>query len=206
MIAGGRGRSRFASQMLPRIAAWLLPSEGRMKFTRDSVVTLSLPAGKSDHFEWDESLPGFGVRLRQGGSLTWVIQYRFGPQQRRESLGDVRKVTLEAAQAIARKRFAKVELSIDPAAERARQRAEAAASKLTIGTVADRYLAAKEDVLRQSTHKAAKRYFAVQWAPMANRPLDAVKRAEVAARLQEIIKAHGRTSAARARGHLSSMF
>ena len=50
-----------------------------MKFTRDSVVTLSLPAGKSDHFEWDESLPGFGVRLRQGGSLTWVIQYRFGP-------------------------------------------------------------------------------------------------------------------------------
>ena len=52
---------------------------------------LALPPGKGDHIEWDETLPGFGVRLR-GRSKGWVVQYRVGRQQRRESLGDVRKV------------------------------------------------------------------------------------------------------------------
>ena len=48
------------------------------------------------------------------------LQYRISGRQRRESLGDVRKVSLEDARKIARQRFAQVELGIDPAAERAR--------------------------------------------------------------------------------------
>ena len=54
-------------------------------------------------------MPGFGVRLR-GRSKRWVVQYRSERQQRRESLGDVRKVSLEDARKIARQRFAQVEL------------------------------------------------------------------------------------------------
>jgi integrase len=181
-----------------------------MKFTPE---TLSLPEGKNEHFEWDPSLPGFGVRLRgnsKGGvSKHWVAQYRIGSQQRRESLGDIRKVTLEAARKIARQRFAQVELNIDPVAERKQARAKAAAAKLTLSVAADRYLDDRQAVIRPNTFKALQMYFAVHWKPLRNRPIDgdgAISRADIAARLQEITKAHGRIAAARARDYLIAFY
>jgi integrase len=177
-----------------------------MEFNKHTASEVSLPKGKREHFEWDASLPGFGVRIRSTGTKTWVVQYRFRGEQRRESLGDVRRFSLEGARKIARKRFAQVELDIDPAAERVKARAQATAAKLTLATAMDRYLDAKQDVMRASTHKAATRYFAVHWKPLRDKPLDSIKRADVAARLQELIKAHGRTSAARARDYLRAMF
>ena len=176
-----------------------------MKFTTDAVTALRLPAGKKDHFEWDDALPGFGVRLR-GDTKRWTVQYRVGAQQRRESLGDVRKVRLDDARRIARQRFAQAELGTDPAAARALARSAATAAKLTIANVAGRYLGAKQGVLRPNTYNVAKRHFAVLWAPLADWPIDAVKRADVAARLQEIAKGHGRSAAHAARANLSAMF
>jgi hypothetical protein len=98
-----------------------------MKFTTDKVAVLTRPPGKTDHIEWDDEVPGFGVRLR-GETKRWVIQYRIGAQQRRESLGDTRKVRLDDARKIARHRFAQAELGTDPAGDcgavaRNRQRA-----------------------------------------------------------------------------------
>jgi integrase len=171
-----------------------------MKLTTAAVAALALPPGKTDHIEWDDELPGFGVRLR-GNSSRWVVQYRAGTKQGRESLGDVRKVTLDAARKIARQRFAQVELGTDPVAQR-----KAAAAALTLAKTMDRYLEAKQDVVRPATYKAAKRYFERAWKPLRERPLNAITRADVAARLQELIKLHGRTSAARARDYLSAMY
>jgi integrase len=182
-----------------------------MEFTKESVASLSLPAGKDDHFEPDPSLPGFGVRLRrrtggEGVSKKWAVLHRFNGDQRRKSFGDVRKITLDDARKIARQRFAQIELGIDPDAVRAEARAQAAAAKLTLATVADRYLEAKRDVMRPSTYKAAKVYFTTHWKPLRDMPVDSIKRVHVAARLQELIKARGRTSAARARDYLRAMF
>jgi integrase len=178
-----------------------------MKFTPE---TLSLPEGKNEHFEWDPSLPGFGVRLRRnskgGVSKHWVIQYRIGSQQRRESLGDIRKITLEAARKIARQRFAQVELNIDPVAERKQAHAKAAAAILTLAIAADRYLDDRQAVIRPNTFKALQRYFAVHWKSLRNRRIDEISRADIAARLQEITKAHGRIAAARARDYLIAFF
>jgi integrase len=172
-----------------------------MKLTKDAVAILALPPGKVDHIEWDDALPGFGVRLR-GNSKRWVVQYRAGTQQRRESLGDVRKVNLDDARRIARQRFAQVELGVDPGAERERASAEA----ITLGLVISRYLGAKQDVLRPSSYKAATRYLEEHWKPLHGRPLGAIKRADVAARLQETVKTYGRTSAARGRDNLSALY
>jgi Arm DNA-binding domain/Phage integrase central domain len=172
-----------------------------MRLTKDAITALTLPSGKADHIEWDSDLPGFGVRLR-GGSKSWCVQYRVGQRQRRESLGDVRKVKLEDARKIARQRFAQVELGVDPAAERE----QASARALTLGAIIARYLDARRDVLRPNTLKAAQRYFAEHWRPLHSRSLDTIKRADVAARLQEVTKAYGRTSAARARDNLSALF
>jgi hypothetical protein len=170
-----------------------------------TVAALTIPEGKTDHIEWDAEVPGFGVRLR-GGSKRWIVQYRVGVQQRRESLGDVRKVKLEDARKIARQRFAQVELGHDPAAERAKVRQDAARSKLTLASVAARYLSVKQERLRPNTYKQLTWHFGILWAPLGSQPIDQVKRADVAARLQEITKAHGRTSAARARSNLSALF
>jgi integrase len=176
-----------------------------MKLSKEGAAELVLPVGKSDHIEWDDDLPGFGIRLR-GKTKSWIVQYRVGIQQRRESLGDIRKVKIEDARKIARQRFAQAELGVDPAAERAKSRAAAAASKWTLAAVVERYLAAKKSQLRPSTYKHAERYFAVQWKPLRNRAIDTIRRADVAATLQDVVRNHGRTSAARARGNLSALF
>jgi integrase len=176
-----------------------------MKLTAQTIRTITAPAGKADFIAWDDAMPGFGLRLR-GDKKTWVIQYRIGQQQRRESLGALSKVTLEAARTIARTRFAQVQLGTDPGAEKAKARETANAAVLTLGTVAARYLDAKKDTLRPSTFNGASRHLLVHFAPLAARPLAEIKRAEVAARLQEVIKEYGRTAAARARSTLSSLF
>jgi integrase len=173
-----------------------------MKLTPTVVAELTLPPGKSDHIEWDNELPGFGVRVRPK-SKSYVVQYRAGTrQQRRESLGDTRKVRLDDARKIARQRFAAVELGTDPVGVRK----AAAAATLTLAATMDRYLDAKRDVMRPSTFQAAERYFRAHWKPLRERPLGVITRSDVAARLQELTKQHGRTSAARARDYLSAMF
>jgi integrase len=166
-----------------------------------------MPPGKSDHLVWDPSLPGFGIRAR-GNAKRWVIQYRINGRQRREAIGDVRKVELSDARRIAKQRFASVELGVDPAAERAKARAEAANLELTVGRVAEQYLAAKADVLRPNTLKAARRYFSLHWKPLRDRPIEGtskIARTDIAAHLQRLSKERGRIAAARARASLSAL-
>jgi len=172
-----------------------------MKFTTAGVAALKRPADKDDHVEWDDALPGFGVRLR-GNSKTYLIQYRVGLQQRRESIGDVRKMKLDAARDIARKRFAQAKLGTDPAVEKAKARA----ATLILGDVVDRYLSVKEAELRRSTFTAASRYFRVHWAPLLRRPLESIRRPDIAALLHDLAKARGRVAAARAKSNLSALY
>ena len=99
-----------------------------MKLTDRTVAGLVRPAKKDDVVIWDDDLPGFGVRLR-GDHKAYLIQFRVGPLQRRESLGDTRQTKLEDARRAARQRFAQAQLGVDPAAERAKARAKAAAAR-----------------------------------------------------------------------------
>jgi integrase len=176
-----------------------------MRFTKAGVEALELSPGQTERIVWDEDLPGFGCRIR-ATSKAWRIQYRVNRQQRSESLGDIRKVSLEDAKRIARARFAQVELGLDPAVDRAQAQAEAAAAKLTLGVVSERYLDARKAALRPATLRAAVYHFGTLWAPLRNRPIEGIRRADVAARLGEIAKAHGRVTAARARGNLSTLY
>ena len=176
-----------------------------MKLTTGSVAALTLPTGKTDHMEWDDNLPGFGIRVR-GQGKHYIVQYRVGTQQRRESLGDVRKIALDQARTIARQRFAAVELGSDPAAEKAKARAADAVRALTLNVAAARYLDYKKDRLSRSSFNSAQRHFHTHFAPLLNRPLADISRKEIAARLQEIIKENGPTAAARARSTLLTLY
>jgi integrase len=184
-----------------------------VKLTKHSVAELLLPPGKIDHTAWDDELPGFGLRLRKskgGVSKSYRIQYRVGSQQRSKHL-DARKVKLEDARKVARQFFAQAHLGVDPAAEKAKERIAAAAAKLTLASIADRYLAVKRQALlagtySASTYEATVRYFNVHWAPLRGRPIDGIKRPEVAARLQELTAEYGRSAAGKARYTLSALY
>ncbi|MBR0936700.1 site-specific integrase [Bradyrhizobium jicamae] len=185
-------------------------SDDRTRFTDTFVRKLTVPAGKTDHIQWDPDLPGFGVRLRPG-KASYVVQYRVGLEQRRKSLGDVRKVTVEDARTIARRRFAQVELGIDPDEEEAQRRADQEANARTFEKLAELYLAAQDarlqdGTLRRNTYIAEERYLRRHCAPLQRKPVAKITFEDVAALLRDLIKAHGPTSAARARGALSSFF
>jgi integrase len=176
-----------------------------MKLDKTTMAALKLPPGRSELFVWDDDLPGFGLRIR-GSGVRWIVQYRVGAQQRRESLGDVRKITLDAARKIARQRFAQAELGRDPAAERAKARVLAVAAKLTLEKVAESYLAAKAGVVRPATYNQTRLHLTNHWSALAGRPLDSIKRSDVATTLHQITQQHGRTAAGRARSNLSALF
>jgi integrase len=176
-----------------------------MKLNDRSAEAAVLPAGKTDHVFWDDALPGFGVRLRgdrEHCAKRWLAQYRVGTVQRRESLGDIRKVKIDAARKIARKLFAKAELGVDPAGERIKARSGA----ITLQTVVNRYLASKRSAWRPASYAAAVHHLNELWRPLHARSIESIKRADIALRLGEIAQHHGRAAAARARTHLSALF
>jgi len=120
-----------------------------MKINATTFASVILPAGKAEHFAWDSELRGFGMRLREGGSRTGVVQYRIGRKPRRVVLGPL---TAEAFRTVKRKDggvvklgirelaaqlLAQVRLREDPAAQRQEKRQKAAE---TFGTCLDLYL------------------------------------------------------------------
>ncbi|WP_018320234.1 site-specific integrase [Bradyrhizobium sp. WSM2793] len=180
-------------------------SDRANKWTDASVRKLVAPASKPDFIHWDPELPSFGVRLR-GGRSSFVVQYRIGRKQRRESLGDVRKLELKDAREIARKRFAQVELHIDPVADRERLEAEQAAEANTFLKAAEEYLDARVSKMRPNTYIAAKRYLLDHCRPLHKKGVTKVTFEEVAGLLRDLVRDHGPTSAARARGTLGAFF
>jgi integrase len=174
-----------------------------MKFTKQSIASLSLPAGKSDAIYFDDTLPGFGVRLRAGGKMVWIAQCRVDGDTQRKTLGDIRKIDLDAARAAAKKHFAAVTLGGDPRAEKAEAKARAA---LKLGPQADRYLEIKKTVLRPNSYNASKRYLTQHFKSLRGLPIHNIKRRDVAGALSELINQHGTVAAARARSVLSAFF
>ena len=57
----------------------------------------TLPAGKKDCIFFDDDIPGLGLRIREGGSKTFVFQYGYGGRDRRVTLGRYPKLTASAA-------------------------------------------------------------------------------------------------------------
>jgi integrase len=177
----------------------------RIKFTARSIAALKRDPARVEYVVWSADLPCFGIRLR-GDSKTFIDVTRVNGRPVKNTIGDVNKISLENAIKIARKHFAEARLGIHPGAEKAKARAEAAEARLTLGHVADQYLAAREGQLSDGTYAAAARYFEKHWGPLRSLPLNRIDRRIVAARLRELIGQHGPSSASRARTNLSALF
>ena len=175
-----------------------------MKLTKATVAKLTLPEGKSELIVFDEDLPGFGLRLRAGGSAVWVAQYRVGAKQRRVTLGRLATLDPEVARKAAKQVLAKADLGQDHQAERHERQAKAA---VTFKAIADQlYLAHAAKAHKAKDHRERTRYLDRDWKPFHARSVHEIDRREVAARLHVLAAEHGPVASNRARATLSAFY
>jgi integrase len=78
-----------------------------VRLTELSLKSLTRPQ-RGQRTYTDDALPGFGVRISQGGTRTFVLVH--GPTRRRETIGRFPPLTLQEARAEARRRLAQYTL------------------------------------------------------------------------------------------------
>jgi integrase len=174
-----------------------------MKLTKETVTATKpkLPEGVTDRIFFDERLKGFGLRVRESGTKTWLYQYSLHNKTQRVKFGEYPAMTpaeaFEAARLLHAERHAGVNV--------AHVKAERQAAQETFGDVVAAYLAARESKLRTRTHEETARYLDKVAAPLHGKPLAMVTQADVAALLNKIA-ANSESSAGQLRGKLSALF
>jgi integrase len=157
-----------------------------MKLTVKNTAALKLPSGKSDHIEFDSDIPGFGIRLREGGGKrVWIFQYKHGAQQRRMTFGHYPAMDVPAARARAEELHAEVKLGHDPAADKAERQAK---SGETFGDCVELYLdrRRKDSQLRPSSLREIERHLTRNLKALHRIRIDQVDRRAIALELARI--------------------
>src|SRR5262245_49684548 len=165
-----------------------------MKLTDLSVSKLK--PNKADAVYYDDDLPGFGIRIREGGSRNYVVRYRLGGLERRHTIGSASFLSLEEARKRARKALVAVDEGKDPTAEKIAKRA---ASGLILKSVMEDYLKARERDMRPGSHSQCARHLQQYWKPLHGLAVGNVTRLVIAARLRTIVDQHGLVAANRSR-------
>jgi integrase len=180
-----------------------------MKLTSANIRTIEPIPPKTDRVEFDDAVPGFGVRARAGGSKVYVVQYAIGDKQRRMSLGKVELQGVDKARDKAKDILAKVRLGQDPAG--AKQQARETATD-TFKDVAQRFLAfqkahgGKEGKgLRPRSLSEAERHLMVHAKTLHGLLLAKIQQRDIASVLSAVRITHAVT-ANRVRTSLASLF
>lgn len=174
-----------------------------MRLTKQNINQLAIPDGKTEHIEFDEALPGFGVRLRKGGKTKWIVQYRIGKKQRRITLGSITAIDPEQARAQAKTVIAKVQLGGDPQIEKRAVRAKAGETLLV---VIKTYLSSYGAVnLKPNTLNEVSRSLMAHWRPLHEVQVHTVTRGMIASQLTQIAIQNGPIASNRSRAYLSAM-
>jgi integrase len=185
-----------------------------MKLTAKGIRGLQLPEGKMDHLFWDDDIPGFGLRLRAGGSRNWVFQYALGEKQRRLSLG---AATPESFSSVKDKGgtlklgirdqvaqlHAKVRLGQDPASDKTDARLRASD---TFEAIAKKYLTAKKESTRPGSYTETERHIFKHAKPLNALQVTKIARRDIAILIGAIKENSGPVAANRVRSTLSDFF
>ena len=174
-----------------------------MRLTLKSVVEVKLPPGKADLVVFDDDISGFGLRLRQGGTCTWIYRYRIGRKQRSITLGNAKAVPLALARENAGRLEAKVRLGGDPAMDKQTARIEA---DLHCGGLIDEYLDTRKDDWRPNSLRQVRRHLLDYAKPLHRLPIAAISQRQVANLLRDIAELSGDVSANRLRASLATFF
>ncbi|MDA9508085.1 hypothetical protein XI09_26295 [Bradyrhizobium sp. CCBAU 11386] len=191
-----------------------------MKLTAKGFGAARLKAGETDKVFFDDDIPGFGLRVRAGGSRSWVFQYTIGNKQRRMSLGAATpesfKTVKERAQDGRREHtvklgireqvahlHARVKLGEDPAGDKTESRKRAAD---TFEAVAKKFLAAKKAATRPGSYEEVERHILKHAKPLHGLQADKITRRDIAELLGVVRTNSGPVAANRVRSTLSDFF
>ena len=174
-----------------------------MKINKTTIASAQLPAGKSEIKHWDDDIPGFGLRIRQGGARTLIFQYRQGTKQRKLTLGSATALGIEAARREARRLHAQVRLGHDPAGDKTEARARAAE---TFGALLKPYLDHKRKELRPRSFIEVSRHLMTHAKVLHGRQLAKIDQRSIAALVTTLTTDSGPTEANHVRASLSAFF
>ena len=174
-----------------------------MRLTTAEIRKLSLKAGAAETIIFDDTLPGFGVRLRAAGSQVYIYQYKVGSKQRRVTLGRVAALDLAKARDIAKDLYSQVRLGGDPAGEKAQAKAKAAE---TFAATAAHYLQHQQARMRPRSFAQVQRHLNLYARPLHGMQLEKVTRRDIAACVAAVRTNSGLVTGNRARATISAFF
>jgi integrase len=179
-----------------------------MKITAKTIGSVSLTgSGSKEKIIYDEDIPGFGLRLRAGGSRVLVFTYKHCGMTRRMTLGNAVPEAFPYVRKRAAELHAEVRLGRDPAQARddARQKAaEQAAENFKV--IADRFLLEHGITMRPRYLVETRRYLEVAAKPLHSRPISSIERRDIAGLLSAAASERGPVAANRLKSALSKMF
>jgi integrase len=181
-----------------------------MKLTTASIRTIAPVPPKTDIIEFDDAVPGFGVRARAGGSKVYVVQYAIGEKTRRMSLGKVELQGVDKARDKAKDILAAVRMGQDPAGEKQRDRTIATD---TFKAVAERFLAFQKahggpsgQGLRPRSYDDIERHLMVHGKSLHGLLLSKIQRQDIASVISAVRAKGAAVTANRVRATTSSFF
>ena len=77
-----------------------------MKLTDNAI--LKLKAGDKEYTIWDESIPGFGVRVRTSGMKSFIAVERLNNRVKKKTLGQTDRMTVDTAKLLLDKKQKKL--------------------------------------------------------------------------------------------------
>src|SRR5262245_58320296 len=120
------------------------------KFVECYAARLRVPDGQRDVQDFDDALPGFGIRKFPSGTASYFVKFNVGTKQRRLTLGKVVQGNLAEMRRRASTVLSKARLGQDSVAEK---RAAANVHSVTLGALV-------VDFLQQRQPKWRPRYYA----------------------------------------------
>jgi integrase len=183
----------------------------RVKLSPQLIEELEPPTVRHESFCWDDSLPGFGVRVLKSGARSWIVQYRHRGRSIRKTIAPCHHLPFTLARERAREVLAQAALGRDWFADRdARIAAEQAAAKAvtidrSLGAMIEAYLA--DPATKQlRTYGTVVRYLRKVWAPIHGADAETLTARDITARLEQIAVDSGAVSANRARSVLMTAY
>ncbi|KRD27187.1 preprotein translocase [Acidovorax sp. Root267] len=122
----------------------------RINLTAGAIERLTCPAGKQQAFMRDTEAPGLRVRVTAAGAKSFVYEAKLNRQTIRRTIGDVKLWSIEQARTEARRLAVVLDNGQDPReierqhqADKAAEKAAAAAKAVTVGEAWTAYLEAR---------------------------------------------------------------
>lgn len=158
----------------------------------------AVKAARAGRELFDETVPGFGLRVTPKGTKTWMLRYRFGGKQKRVSLGTYPAYSLADARNLARE--ARTKLERGDGFLRSRR------SEPTVNEALDLFIERYAKPRNRTWHDTASRFDRYIRPPLGGMRLSSVRQADLQGVLDQITDAGKPIAANRLHANLSKFF